>query len=306
MLSREIIMTANNNRLLGGVYSYVMTPFDKKGNVDHGVLVDYVEGLIESGLDGLTLMASTTEALYLQEDERKSVIETVCKTVNGRVVVNAGAGALSTKQALYFAEHAKDQGVDRLIADMPTYFPVLFEDVYKHYSIISERIGLPIRVYNISQPTRYDFVPEQVLKMADIDMVDSFKEATGDPKRTRDVVALCGDRVQIYCGFHWMLLEAISYGAVGWEGGMHPLFAKECVELYRGAIEDANDKAVHIQFERLKPLFFFMKTFGVTQTVKAMSDWTGLQLGVPRPPLAPLPEAMKGRLKEILQILDMI
>ncbi len=299
-------MTEKNNRLFGGVYSYVMTPFDKKGDVDHGVLIDYIEGLIEAGLDGLTLMASTTEALYLQEHERKSVIETVCKTVRGRAVINAGVGALSTKQALYFAEHAKDQGADRIIADMPTYFPLSFDDVYQHYSTLSEKINLPIRVYNISQPTRYDFIPEQVLKMTDIEMVDSFKEATGDPERTRDVVALCGDRVQIYCGFHWMLLQALSYGAVGWEGGMHPIFAKECVQLYRDAMEDVHDKKVHVQFERLKPLFFFMKTFGVTPTIKAMSDWTDLKLGVPRPPLAPLPEAMKGRLRYIIKELGMI
>jgi len=65
------------DRLYGGVYSYVMTPFNSNGDVDHGALSDYIEALIESGLDGVTINASTTEVHYLQEAERKAVLETV-------------------------------------------------------------------------------------------------------------------------------------------------------------------------------------------------------------------------------------
>lgn len=294
-------MSKNNDRLFGGVYSYVMTPFDKKGDVDHGVLEEYIERLIAADVDGVTLMASTTEVHYLQEAERKSVIETACRVASGRVVVNGGVGAHSTRQSLYFAEHARDQGVDRLIAELPNFFPINFEGAYRHYATIGDQIGLPLRIYNFSKHMRYDFTPDQVIRMADIDMVDSFKEATGDPQRTRDVVGLCGDRLQIYSGFHWMLPENIRDGAVGWEGGMHPAFAPECVKLFRALVEDHQSESSKAQYDNLKPLFFFLKAFGVTQAVKAMCEWTDIKLGAPRLPQPPLPESAKPGFKLILQ-----
>ena len=294
------------DRLYGGVYSYVMTPFNSNGDIDHGALSDYIEALIESGLDGVTINASTTEVHYLQEAERKAVLETVCKTVNNRVVVNAGVGTHSTRQSLYFAEHAKDTGADRLICELPTFFKINFEDAYRHYEQISNEIGLPLRIYNITAPTHNDFDPHQALQLANIEMVDSFKEATADPLRTKEVVNLCGDRLQVYCGFHYLLPEVIKYGAVGWEGGMHPAFAPLSVKLFRALIEDPYSSESNELYSRLAPLYYFLKTYGVTQTVKAMDEWTDTRFGSPRPPQGVLPDVARPNLKAILSRLEVI
>ncbi|MEP1230709.1 MAG: dihydrodipicolinate synthase family protein [Litorimonas sp.] len=295
------------DRLYGGAYSYIMTPFTKSGDVDHGVLAEYAERLVASGLSGVTVTASTTEALYLTEAERMATVETVCKAVNGRVVVNVGAGALSTRQSLYFAEHAKDHGADRLIIDVPTYFTPSIDAVYKHFETIGSKVDLPIRIYNISAPTHFDFIPEYAVKMSEIAQIDSIKEATGIPSRTRDAVSIIGDRLQVYCGFHWMLPEAFSYGAVGWEAGMHPIFASKCVELYQAVLDDPYGKAATEKFDALAPLFYFLKYHGVTQSLKMMSRWTDVKLGEPRPPLEPLPEGLPTQqLRSILSDLGVL
>ena len=294
------------SRLYGGVYSYVMTPFDKNGDVDHGALANYIEGLVESGVDGVTVNASTTEVHYLQEAERKAVLETVCKTANKRVIVNAGVGTHSTRQSLYFANHAKDTGVDRLICELPTFFKIDFKDAYRHYESISDEIGLPIRIYNITAPTHIDFTPDQALQLSNIEMVDSFKEATADPFRTKEVVNLCGHRLQVYCGFHYLLPDVIEYGAVGWEGGMHPAFAPLSVKLFRALIKDCHSGESKELYQRLAPLYFFLKTYGVTQTVKAMDEWTDTGFGVPRPPQGVLPDVARPHLKQILSRLEII
>ena len=283
-----------------------MTPFNKNGDVDHGALAAYIEGLIASGLDGVTVNASTTEVHYLQEAERKAVFETVCKVAKDRVVVNAGVGTHSTRQSLYFAEHAKEVGADRLICELPTFFKINFEDAYRHYATIGDTIGLPLRIYNITAPTHNDFTPHQALQLANIEMVDSFKEATADPLRTRDVVNLVGDRVQVYCGFHYLLPEVIEFGAVGWEGGMHPAFAPLSVQLFRALIEDVDSEESKKLFKRLAPLYFFMKTYGVTQTVKAMDEWTDSSFGIPRPPQYVLPDVARSNLHGILKQLGVI
>jgi len=296
----------NKDRLFGGVYSYVMTPFNKNGDVDHGALAEYIDNLVASGLDGVTINASTTEVHYLDDAERKAVFETAVKAANGRVVVNAGVGTHSTRQSLYFAEHAKEVGADRLICELPNFFKIPFEDAYRHYATIGDTIGLPLRIYNITAPTHNDFTPHQALQLANIEMVDSFKEATEDPLRTRDVVNLVGDRLQVYCGFHYLLPEVIDFGAVGWEGGMHPAFAPLSVQLFRELIKDTSSAKSKELYSRLAPLYFFMKTYGVTQTVKAMDEWTDTRFGIPRPPQYTLPKIAMPNLQGILERLGVI
>lgn len=51
----------------GGLYCYLITPFDDQGNVDHAVLERYTDDIITGGADGVTCVASTTEGVYLTE-----------------------------------------------------------------------------------------------------------------------------------------------------------------------------------------------------------------------------------------------
>lgn len=88
----------------GGWYCYLITPFDADGDVDHGVFERYVDTIIECGADGVTCIATTTEGAYLTETERFAAVETVCNATAGRVPVNVGVGALSTRQVLHFTD----------------------------------------------------------------------------------------------------------------------------------------------------------------------------------------------------------
>ena len=289
----------------GGLYCYVMTPFDDAGNVNHGVLERYVDAAIDGGVDGLTCIASTCEGVYLTREERFAVAETVCGVASGRVPVNVGVGGFSTRQAVEFSEQAQRCGASSLMVDMQTYFPIDFEAAYRHYADIARSADVPIRVYNITVPTHFDFTPDRVARLADIDAIDSIKESSGIATRVRDIRSLCGDRFAVFCGFHFVSLEVFRYGATGWECGMHPLIVKDCVDLYRALIAGDFD-AGERRYRRLQPLFYFFKYYGVPQALKAMSKWSDFDLGRPRPPLPELTEAQTARLGEILEDLGLV
>src|SRR3954447_6116942 len=216
-----------------GIYCYVMTPFAKTGEVDPGALNDYVEAIIQSGVDGLTCIASTCEGPYLAEQERFGLTKAVCKIAGGRVRVDVGTGAISTRDAIRYAKHAEDCGATALMVDMQTYFPVTMDEAYRHYTAIAESVTIPIRLYNIPAPNKFDFTPERLVQMASISRITSIKEASGDVNRVRDIKALCGSRFGNFWGFHYQVLDAFRLGAVGWEAGLHPLIARPCVDLYR-------------------------------------------------------------------------
>ena len=190
-------MTSETVGRKGGLYCYVMTPYGEDGEVDHGALEAYVDATIAGGVDGLTCIASTCEGVYLTEAERFAVAETVCRVADGRVPVNVGVGGFSTKQAIRYAEQAQKAGAASLMTDMQTYFAISFEAAHAHYAELAKSASVPIRIYNITDPTRFDFTPDRLVRMADIGAIDSMKESSGIATRVRDIRALCGDRFAV-------------------------------------------------------------------------------------------------------------
>lgn len=290
----------------GGLYSYLATPYDAKGDVDTGVLKEYVAAILDAGVTGVTCIASTCEGPYLTDQERHLVADTVGKAVRGRARLNIGVGALSTRQAIENAKRAKDAGATSLMLEMQQYFPVTFEAAYRHYEAVAQAVPLPIRLYNLTLPTRFDFTPERIAAMAAVPAIHSVKEASGDVTRIRDIKSLCGNRYKLHCGFHFQALDGFRYGADGWEVMLHPLIARQCVDLFQMLSADPWSPQAQALYQRLEPLFYFFKQCGVPQSIKAMSEWTDLKLGRPRAPSAELAPEGKARLKEIVRDLDVL
>lgn len=284
-----------------GLFCYVATPYNKEGDVDLPALRDYVSAMIGSGVDGITCIASTCEGPYLTQEERFLVATTVGKVAGGRLKLNVGVGAVSTRQVIEYAKQAEAAGATSLMLDLQQYFPIGFDGAYRHFETVARAVNVPIRLYNITAPTRFDFTPERLAEMGSITAIKSIKEASGDVSRIRDIKSLCGDRYSIFCGFHYQCLEAFRLGARGWEAMLHPIIAKPCVDLYRALATDPWGHQAETLYKRMQPLFDFFRFRGVPQSIKAMSQWTDLKLGKPRPPLAELAKEPTMRLKEILR-----
>ena len=284
----------------GGLYSYLATPFDASGNIDLGLLGEYVRAIVDGGVTGVTCLASTCEGPYLTDEEWAAVANAVGKAVDGRARLNIGVGALSTRQVIRKAQLARDAGATCLMIEMQQYFPVTFEAAYRHYESVAAAVPLPIRLYNLTAPTHFDFTPDRIARMSGIAAIQSVKEASHDVTRIRDIRALCGDRYNIHCGFHYQVLEGLRMGAVGWEVMLHPLIARPCIELFETLRADPWSIEGEARFRDLQPLFLFFRQCGVPQSIKAMSEWTDLPLGKPREPYGELSPEQKARLKQIV------
>ncbi len=284
----------------GGLYSYLATPYDRNGDVNVGVLREYTEQMLASGISGVTCVASTCEGPYLTDAERMLVVETVGRAVDSRLHMNVGIGAFSTRQAIAYAKHAQAFGATSLMLEMPQYFPVSTDEVVRHYEAVAGAVDLPIRLYNLTLPTRFDFTPELVCRMSSIGAIDSVKEASGDVRRLQEIRLLAGDRFDLYCGFHYQALEGFRLGADGWEVMMHPVIAHHLVRLYELLKADPWSCDGALLFTRLQPMFQLFKQFGVPQCIKAISEVTDLKFGVPRAPYPQLNEFARARVQQEL------
>jgi 4-hydroxy-tetrahydrodipicolinate synthase len=295
-----------NRSAKGGFFAYLATPYNAAGDVDGAVLADYAKQVASSGVAGVTCLASTCEGPYLTDTERHQVIEVVASAVAGRVGLNVGIGAASTRQAIELARRAEGAGATSLMLEFQQYFQVSFEAAREHYEAVAAAVRVPIRLYNLPRATRFDFTPQLIAAMGDIAAIRSVKDASGDVTRLRDIRALCGRRYELYCGLHYQALDGYQLGADGWEVMTHPLFTHRLVRLAGLLSADPWSPESRTEYRELQPLFLFFKEYGVPQSIKAISEWTELKLGRPRAPYPELTAPQKIRLRAIVDELELL
>ena len=73
--------------------------------------------------------------------KRQQILETVVEESNGSVPVIAHVGALSTKQAVRLAVHARECGADAVSSIPPLYYPYGLAEIAGYYRTISEAVS---------------------------------------------------------------------------------------------------------------------------------------------------------------------
>ena len=169
----------------------LVTPF-KDGSVDFDALKHLVEWHIEQGSHGLVPMGTTGESPTVSHEEHDAVVETVVKTVAGRVPVIAGAGSNSTRETVRLMEHAKSVGADAALVVTPYYNKPTQRGLIAHYSAAAE-IGLPIFIYNIPGRSVIDMTPETMGELAKMPEVIGVKDSTADMARVSQQRQTCGE-----------------------------------------------------------------------------------------------------------------
>src|ERR1041384_5195691 len=106
---------------LTGTGTALVTPFDKKGNVDEKSFRKLIDWQIENKVEFLVPCGSTGESATMSREERRRVIEICCEQTNGRVPIVAGTGTNSTLDSIDLTKDAKELGVDAVLLVGPYY-----------------------------------------------------------------------------------------------------------------------------------------------------------------------------------------
>ena len=82
---------------LRGINIAMATPMSADGeSLDLPRLESHIDWLIEKGVHGIVVAGSTGEFFTLSDDERRTLVETTIKHVNGRIPVTVHCAAHST------------------------------------------------------------------------------------------------------------------------------------------------------------------------------------------------------------------
>lgn len=280
------------------------TPFDPvTGDIDIVGMRANIRSWLDSSVGGVVMGGSTGEAVFLDEDERRLLLQTARGVVPGDRLLVAGTGAESTRATHRLCRMAADCGVDAVLVQPPAFYGAAMtsEALATHYRSVADASPVPIILYQV--PLRFstlDLPTGLVVELSHHENVVGIKDSRGDLTLVGDLVEACADGFQVLVGNGAILYAALEIGAVGGILGvanLAPAASAGIVKSFRGG---RAAQAGRLQ-ERVGPLHkAVVGRFGVPG-VKAGLDMLELRGGDPRPPMLPLGEAKRSEVREALE-----
>jgi 4-hydroxy-tetrahydrodipicolinate synthase len=229
----------------------VATPMHKDGTVDLESYENLIEFHIQNNTDALVPVGTTGESATLNHNEHCKVVSFVVEKVAKRIPVIAGTGANSTSEAIELTKYAYEAGVDGCLSVTPYYNKPTQEGLYLHYKSIAEAVPVPLIPYNVPGRTSCDMLPKTVERFLKIKNIVAVKEAIGKLERIKELVDICGDKINILSGDDLTAMEALLLGGKGVitvTGNIAPkymhLMCKAAIEGDRKLAEEYDKKIV--------------------------------------------------------------
>jgi 4-hydroxy-tetrahydrodipicolinate synthase len=281
----------------------MVTPFDAEGAVDLALAGRLARHLVDEGSDGLVVCGTTGESPTLSWQEQFQLLDAVRQAVGPGVKVLAGTGSNSTAEAVEATVQAAEAGADGALVVVPYYNKPPQDGLEVHFRTVAAAAPeLPLMLYNIPGRTGCSLQPATVSSLMDCPNITSFKAASGTTDEVTQLRLACGPRLAIYSGDDGLTLPMLAVGAVGVVSVASHLAGRRIRAMIEAHLSGQGPVALG-HHEQLQPLFKALFATTNPIPVKAALELSGFPVGHPRPPLTPLPDAMRDALSETLTAL---
>jgi 4-hydroxy-tetrahydrodipicolinate synthase len=294
-----------STRAWTGLGTALVTPFTREGALDEPTLRRLVRRQTDAGVDFLVPCGTTGENPTLTLDERRRVVEIVVDEVSGRVPVLAGAGGYSTEEVASLAAEMAKAGAAGVLSVTPYYNKPTPEGLYRHYSRVAERAGVPIVLYNVPSRTGCHIDVPTFRRLVTIPGVVGIKEASGRMSHIDDILAAAPEGFRVLSGDDVLTVPLMALGGHGVIATVSNEAPAEMLGIVR-AMERLDLVDARRRHRALLPLMRvnFVETNPIP--VKAAMAAMGLLEEVYRLPLVPPQEASRQRILEVLVAMGFI
>lgn len=281
-----------------GIYSALLVPFDKEGNINEKGLREIIRHNIDKcKVDGLYVGGSTGENFMLSTEEKKKIFDIAIDEAKGEVNLIAQVGSVNLKEAVELAKYVTDLGYNAISAVTPFYYKFDFEEIKNYYETIVNSVDNKLIIYSIPFLTGVNMSLEQFAELFKNEKIIGVKFTAADFYLLERIRKAFKDKL-IFAGFDEMLLPAAVLGidgAIGSTFNINGLRARKILEsAQNGDIKTALD----IQ-HTTNDLITDILNNGIYQTIKLVLEEQGVNAGYCRKPLKEPTKEMIDKAKEI-------
>lgn len=289
-----LFMSKLKKTIFTGAATAIITPF-KNGNIDYTNFKNIIEQQISGNIDAIVVAGTTGEAATLTHEEHMDCMKFVVDTVAGRVPVIAGTGSNDTAYARELSQYACEIGADALLLVTPYYNKATPKGLIKNFLDTAEATNKPIILYNVPSRTGCN-IPLSVYKeLAKHERIVAVKEASGNISAIAELIAECGDSLDIYSGNDDQIVPIMSLGGKGVISVLSNVLPKETHDMTKLCLDGNFKDAAALQLKYLdliNALFCEVNPIPV-KTAMAEMGYCDIEM---RLPLCEMEEATKARL----------
>lgn len=235
-------MSKNKNTVFTGAGVAIITPF-KNDKLDYDALGRIIDFQIDNGTDAIVVCGTTGEASTLTDEEHIEAIAYTADRVSGRVPVIAGAGSNDTRYAVWLSREARRAGADALLQVTPYYNKATPKGLIRHFLTIADATDIPNILYNVPSRTGCNITLPVYKELAKHPNIVATKEASGNLSAIAEIVAECGDDLDVYSGNDDQIVPLLSLGAKGVISVLSNVMPKEthdiCSLYFEGKVKES-------------------------------------------------------------------
>jgi 4-hydroxy-tetrahydrodipicolinate synthase len=286
-------MASKDASKIRGLFTALITPFDRRGRVDADRLAELVGFQVSKGTEGIYPCGSTGLGPLMSLPERKLVAETVVKAARGRVPVVVQVGCADTASTVELAKHAEKAGADAVASLTPFYYKPGDKAVMRHFEAVAGAVSIPLLAYNIPQFTGNNLLPATVALMARDGTISGIKDSSQNLLQLEDLIAAVPEGFVVMNGTEEYGLFAIMAGADGLVSGG----ASALPELFKSLVaaeRKGDHKAAIAAQKKVLKVKDLAKPSPIASYYAILRE-RGIDCGSPRAPFLPLDDVQAER-----------
>ncbi|KAA2223312.1 dihydrodipicolinate synthase family protein [Chryseobacterium sediminis] len=283
-----------------GIYPAVLTPFTKEGEIDFEMFALNTEAQIKAGVHGIILAGTLGEASALETEEKFELLKYAKQITQGRIPVILNLSENTTKNAIHFAQKAKESGADGLMLLPPMRYKADSREVIEYFKAVASATDLPILIYN--NPVDYGIYVtlEMFEELIEYPTIQAVKESTRDLANVTRMINRFGKRIKILGGVDTICLETLMLGADGLVAGLVDAFPNETMAMYNYVRTGEYDKAIAI-YRWFMPLLELDIHPKLIQYIKLAATAEGISSPYVRAPRLELYGEEAEKIKKIIE-----
>lgn len=309
-----INITTLKEKLKGPIFS-IITPFNKKGDIDYDSLKHYLNYLYLNGARNFYVMAYNSRLTLLNEREILKLntfcIKQVKKLNKENIIICADPYHCSTNQSIKYVNYYKKRGADIVSLIFGEKFYSEFQ-IYNHFKEVHNKTNCFLLLHQqalengISANPSQVFYPITVLKkISNLKRFVAMKEDAKDEKYTKLICKEISKKMIIITsgGGKGQWLKASKYNCESWLSGVSNIDPKIAIDFYQ-FYKKKNKKQINLILKVIEQPFFKIKDkYGWHLTIKAFLE---LNKNFKRYERAPLKEIKSNEMQECKKVFENI
>jgi 4-hydroxy-tetrahydrodipicolinate synthase len=194
------------------LWTAVVTPLTNERTIDFESLTNVIRSQEEAN-NGLLILGSTAEALNMNLNQKKDIIEHVV-SLKPSAPIMVGVGGHLLEECLEWVKYLETLKIDAYLMVTPIYAKPGAKGQTEWFKALMDAVSKPVMLYNVPGRSACALNLEAVKNLKDHRNYWSIKEASGSVERFKEYLAASGNK-PVFCGDDGLMPEFALAGSSG-------------------------------------------------------------------------------------------